>query len=69
MLSDYSAYSDEKIIKAVIRGEIRAYGELYNRYLDEIYRYIYYRIANHVAAEDLTQTVFIKAWEVILRNQ
>ena len=69
MPSDYSKASDEKIIKAVIHGDIQAYGELYERYLDEIYRYVYYRAANHLEAEDLAQVVFIKAWEMILKKQ
>ena len=69
MPSDYSNASDEKIIKAVIQGDVQAYGELYKRYLDEIYRYVYFRITNHLESEDLTQAVFIKAWDVILNNQ
>ena len=69
MLSDYSKASDEKIIKAVIQGDTQAYGELYKRYLDDIYRYVYYRAVNHLEVEDLIQEVFIKAWEVILKNQ
>lgn len=69
MSSDYSKASDEKIIKAVIQGDTQAYGELYKRYLDDIYRYVYYRAVNHLEVEDLIQEVFIKAWEVILKNQ
>lgn len=67
---DYSRSSEEKLIKAVIKGDSQAYGELYKRYLDEIYRYVYYRVAgNHLEAEDLIQIVFIRAWEVMLRNK
>ena len=70
MSSKLSIPSDEKIIKTVISGDTRAYGVLYERYLDEIYRYIYYRVAkNSLEAEDLTQVVFIKAWDVILQNR
>jgi RNA polymerase sigma-70 factor (ECF subfamily) len=69
MLFDYARASDEKLIKAVFRRDVQAYGELYKRYLDEIYRYVYYRVANHPETEDLTQVVFIKAWEVISKNQ
>ena len=66
---DYSKSPEEKIIKAVIQGDIQAYGELYNRYLNDIYRYVYYRAANQGEVEDITQVVFIKAWEVLLKNQ
>ncbi len=38
-----------------------AFGELYNRYVDRIYNYIYYRTGNHYDAEDLTAKVFFQA--------
>ncbi|MBL7161005.1 MAG: sigma-70 family RNA polymerase sigma factor [Anaerolineales bacterium] len=31
--------------------------------MDQIYRYVYYSVANSLEAEDLTETVFLKAWE------
>lgn len=66
----YSKLTEEEIIKKVLNGNTRAYGELYERYLDEIFRYVYYRVArNRQEAEDLAQTVFIKAWEVIMKNR
>ena len=66
----FSKASDVEVIKKILSGDGKAYGELYQRYLDEIYRYVFYRVAkNHLEAEDLTQNVFIKAWEVILDNK
>ena len=38
-----------------------AFGELYERYVDKIYRYIYYRFGNSEDAEDLTSRVFFRA--------
>jgi RNA polymerase sigma-70 factor (ECF subfamily) len=49
------------------QGDKEAYGELYERYLDTIYQYIYYRVGHHHEAEDLTEQVFLKAWEGIGR--
>jgi len=40
---------------------------LYERYLERIYRYVYYRVSDHDEAEDLTETVFLKAWEALPR--
>jgi RNA polymerase sigma-70 factor (ECF subfamily) len=45
------------------QGDKEAYGDLYELYLDEIYGYIYYRVSNRADAEDLTEQVFLKAWE------
>jgi RNA polymerase sigma-70 factor (ECF subfamily) len=40
------------------------FGQLYERYVDKIYNYIYYRTGNHHDAEDLTARTFYRA----LRN-
>ncbi len=34
-------------------------------YLDDIYQYVFYRLGNEGKAEDLTEQVFLKAWEAI----
>jgi RNA polymerase sigma-70 factor (ECF subfamily) len=44
-----------------------AFGRLYERYMEQIYRYIYYRVSDRDEAEDLTETVFVKAWEALPR--
>jgi RNA polymerase sigma-70 factor, ECF subfamily len=67
---EYGKHSDEALIKAVIRGDNQAYGELYNRYFNEVFRYVYYRAAsNQLDAEDMTQVVFFRAWDVLLKKQ
>lgn len=53
-------------IELVIRaqqGDKEAFGDLYERHLNAIYHYIYYRLHNIAEAEDLTEVVFIKAWQ------
>jgi len=36
---------------------------LYERYLDEIYRYAYFRLGDRDEAEDITANTFMKTWE------
>lgn len=59
--------SDEALLERAIRGDAEAFGGLYARYLGEFHRYIFYRVANRLDAEDLTETVFIKAWDALPR--
>jgi RNA polymerase sigma-70 factor (ECF subfamily) len=47
------------------QGDRAAYAELYERYLDKIYRYVYYKVGQKDEAEDLTSQTFLKAWDAI----
>jgi RNA polymerase sigma-70 factor (ECF subfamily) len=42
-------------------GEAEAFGILYDRYVDLVYRFIYYRVGAHALAEDLTSETFLRA--------
>lgn len=57
--------SEKILIDRAIAGDANAFGELYSRHLDPIYRYIFFRVGEQEEAEDLTETVFLKAWEAI----
>ncbi len=52
---------DSLYVKEVQAGKAEAFGVLYDRYLDKIYRFIYYKTFNKETAEDLTSEVFHKA--------
>lgn len=57
----------EKLVDRAIDGDGDAFGRLYDMHVDRVYRHIYYRVSNTADAEDLTQQVFIKAWQAIRR--
>jgi RNA polymerase sigma-70 factor (ECF subfamily) len=42
-----------------------AFGKIYDRLVDRVYRYLYFRTATRTDAEDLTEEVFLRAWEGI----
>lgn len=42
-------------------GDTEAFGELYDRYVDLVYRYVYYRVGSAQVAEDLTSETFLRA--------
>lgn len=56
-------------VERAMRGDAEAFGELYLQYLDAIYRYIYFRAGDAEEAEDLTEQVFLKAWEKLAEYQ
>jgi RNA polymerase sigma-70 factor, ECF subfamily len=47
------------------KGDTQAFGILYDRYIEKIYRFIYYKTFVQETAEDLTSDVFKKAFEKI----
>jgi len=55
------------LVQRAVGREPEAFGRLYDMYVDRVYRHIYYRVGNEHDAEDLTQQVFLKAWEAIDR--
>lgn len=58
----FNSFSDKILVIRVKRGDRQAFGSLYRRYFDSIYRYVYFRVGkNRETAEDLTQAVFFKA--------
>jgi RNA polymerase sigma-70 factor (ECF subfamily) len=57
-----SQEKDEEQLIYSAKYDRQAFGELYERYLQKIYTYLYYRTGNHADAEDLTSRVFQKAY-------
>ncbi len=53
--------TDAELVDIVKAGDQNAFGELYERYVEKIYNYVYYRTGNHHDAEDLTARVFFRA--------
>jgi RNA polymerase sigma-70 factor (ECF subfamily) len=51
---------DMELVKRA-KEDKSAFGEIYERYVDKIYKYIYYRVGNQHDAEDLTSRVFFRA--------
>lgn len=58
---------DMDLVALAQKRDAAAFGRLYERYLDGIYRYVYYRVSDRDEAEDLTETVFMKAWAALPR--
>ncbi len=51
----------DSVLIARAKEDAEAFSLLYERYVDRIYNYIYYRTGNHYDAEDLTARTFYRA--------
>ena len=57
------------LVQRAKSGDSEAFAQLYDAYVARVYRYIYFRVTDDAAAEDLTSQVFLKAWESLDRYQ
>jgi RNA polymerase sigma-70 factor (ECF subfamily) len=58
--------SDEVLVARAKRDR-EAFGGIYDRYVDQVYQFIYRRVKDHPTAEDLTARVFFRALEQLPR--
>lgn len=49
------------LVEAAQRGDMDAFGELFDRYYDVVFRYVLFRMGDRNLAEDLTQETFVRA--------
>lgn len=64
---EHDSDEEERLVRCAIEGDADAFGVLYTRHLDAIYRYVYFRVGSVSEAEDLTEEVFTRAWEAMPR--
>jgi len=59
--------SDLSLLYRCQRGDVEAFGVLYERYVERVYRFICFLTRNPAEAEDLTAETFLRAWQAINR--
>lgn len=52
-------------LRKVIEGDLESFGEFYERYANEVFKYIDFRVRNMHVAQDLTSKVFLSALDAI----
>jgi len=62
------SFNDKFLIAGSLAGDDQAFGKLYDKYIDEIYRFILMRVRSNEEAQDLTNEVFLKIWQYISTN-
>ena len=57
-----SERNESRLVARAVKGDAKAFGDLYERHVSAIYRYIVYRVGDPQDARDLAEEVFLKAW-------
>ena len=54
--------SARELVERAQRGDVDAFGELYDRYTPAVFRFVLSRVGNYALAEDITSDTFVRAW-------
>ena len=60
---DYTAKSDEMLVRASQKGDMKAFEELVARHRDKVYARAFSMVRNEDSAIDLSQEAWVKAWQ------
>ncbi|MGH7777468.1 MAG: RNA polymerase sigma factor [Candidatus Dormibacterales bacterium] len=68
-MSSLPSREDERDLVERAKSDPMAFGELYDRHLQQIYRFVFSRTRDQTASEDITSDVFMKALRALPRYQ
>ena len=62
------ALRDNFLVIKTKKGDEKAYAAIYDRYFDNIYQFIYFKVRGVETAEDIAADVFFKVWQYIAQG-
>jgi len=61
-------FKDKKTLARLENGHKETFIKVYDAYVSEIYRFVYFKVGHREEANDLTSTIFLKTWNHIRTN-
>jgi RNA polymerase sigma-70 factor (ECF subfamily) len=55
----------ERLVRKAARGDAHAFARVYDAFADRVYGFVRLRVDDARDAEELTETVFLKAWQAL----
>ena len=59
---------EEELLEKIRQGEREAFGQVYDIYIERIYRFIYFKVSSRETAQDLTSECFLKVFEHLIER-
>lgn len=59
---------EKLLLYRIKKNDRKAFIKAYDLYIDQLYRFIYFKVGNREEAEDLCSAVFLKTWHYVLEN-
>ena len=63
--ADDSGGESWALVQSAQSGDASAFGQLYDRYVDTVFRYVLFRVGDRTLAEDVTSETFLRAFRRI----
>lgn len=54
---------EARLVRQAQQGDAEAFGQLYDSYIERVFRFVNFRVDETELAEDLTSDTFLKAWD------
>lgn len=64
-----SSVQDKILYSRLKKKDRKAFVHIYDLYLNDIYRFIYFKVSSREIAEDITSSTFLKTWDYIQNEQ
>ena len=61
--------NDKFLLASAIAGDEEAFGKIYDKYVDEIFRFALMRLNTKEEAQDIASEAFLKAWQYITLSE
>jgi len=55
----------ERLVKKAQKGDLDAFGKIYDHLVDSLYRYVFYKVSKEPEIDDIMESLFLKVWENI----
>jgi len=59
---------EKLLLYKIKRNDQQAFIKAYDLYINQLYRFVYFKVGSREEAEDLCSAVFLKTWNYILEN-
>ncbi len=57
------------LYRITVHQDAQAFGEIYDHYVDTIYRFVFFKVGNKTDAEDIVSEVFLKTWQYLQNSK
>lgn len=61
-------FKDKQLLEQLKSKDKDAFVRVYDEYVQDIYRFVYFKVGKEIEAQDLTSLVFLKAWHHVQSN-